>query len=118
MGLLAFGVNSRPAAAFVCGLALACGAWAQDTNLVIVTSVIDGDTIKVQVAEGPVTVRLRDIDAPELNQPGGGAATRALRQQRGLWADKHWSRPGTGTLLSATGCSSCRTTGPQRRRAA
>ena len=81
MGLLAFGVNSRPAAAFVCGLAFACGAWAQDPSLVVVTSVIDGDTIKVQVAEGPVTVRLRHIDAPELNQPGGGAATRALHRR-------------------------------------
>ena len=81
MGLLAFGVNSRPAAACVCGLGLACGAGAQDPNFVVVTSVIDGDTIKVQVAEGPVTIRLRHIDAPELNQPGGGAATRALHKR-------------------------------------
>ena len=81
MGLLAFRVNSRPVAAFVCGLALACGASAQDPDLVVVTSVIDGDTIKVQVAEGSVTIRLRHIDAPELNQPGGGAATRALHKR-------------------------------------
>lgn len=81
MRLLAFGVHSRSAAPFVCGLALTCGAWAQDPNLVVVTNVIDGDTIKVQLPDGPVTVRLRNIDAPELNQPGGGTATRALHKR-------------------------------------
>jgi endonuclease YncB( thermonuclease family) len=43
-----------------------------------VTGVIDGDTIKVQLPEGPAYVRLAYIDAPESYQPGGGAATRAL----------------------------------------
>lgn len=63
---------------FSAPIGASCVAWAHP-DFGVVTSVIDGDTIKVQVAEGPVTVRLRDIDAPELNQPGGGAATRALR---------------------------------------
>ena len=35
----------------------------------------------MQLPDGPVTVRLRNIDAPELNQPGGGAATRALHKR-------------------------------------
>ena len=81
MGLLAFRVCLRATAAIACGLGFVPGAVAQDPDLVVVTSVIDGDTIKVQVAEGPVTVRLRHIDAPELNQPGGGAATRALHRR-------------------------------------
>lgn len=41
--------------------------------------VIDGDTIKVSVASGPLTVRLHGIDTPERNQPLGKAATKALR---------------------------------------
>ena len=44
----------------------------------IVTGVTDGDTIKVQLSTGPVNVRLGHIDAPEMNQAGGGAAVRAL----------------------------------------
>jgi endonuclease YncB( thermonuclease family) len=81
MGLLDSGAYLRAAAAAACGLALAPVADSQDPGLVVVTSVIDGDTIKVQLPDGPVTVRLRNIDAPELNQPGGGAATRALHQR-------------------------------------
>lgn len=63
-----------------CGVALACGAWALENRALtgVVTHVIDGDTIKVQVSSGPVTVRLAHIDAPEPTQAGGGAATRAL----------------------------------------
>lgn len=44
----------------------------------IVTAVLDGDTIKVQLETGPMIVRLANVDAPELGQAGGGAATRAL----------------------------------------
>jgi endonuclease YncB( thermonuclease family) len=64
----------------VCGVVLSVSAWAQGNpvHTGIVTSVIDGDTIKVQLGDGPVTVRLAHIDAPESYQPGGGAATRAL----------------------------------------
>jgi micrococcal nuclease len=71
---------SLPVAAAACGVALAFGAWAQDDPVVagVVTGVIDGDTIKVQLSSGPATVRLGHIDAPESYQVGGGAATRAL----------------------------------------
>lgn len=66
--------------AIVCGLLLSLGVRAQGDPVLAgtVTGVIDGDTIKVQLPEGPVTVRLAHIDAPESYQPGGGAATRAL----------------------------------------
>jgi micrococcal nuclease len=47
----------------------------------VVTGVIDGDTIKVQLTEGPVWVRLANIDSPEPNQSGGVAATRALHDK-------------------------------------
>ncbi|HEU4516753.1 MAG TPA: thermonuclease family protein [Steroidobacteraceae bacterium] len=78
MGLLESGACVRAVAAAACGLALASAAAAQEPVLVVVTSILDGDSIKVQLPDGPVTVRLRNIDAPEMNQPGGGAATRAL----------------------------------------
>ncbi|MBQ6656938.1 MAG: thermonuclease family protein [Ottowia sp.] len=44
--------------------------------------VVDGDTLWVKRAEGGkrVKLRLRDIDAPEICQPDGAAARRALRQ--------------------------------------
>ena len=74
------GAGWRKVAAMAFGAALACGALAQEDRALagVVTSVIDGDTIKVQLSTGPVTVRLGHIDAPELNQTGGGAAVRAL----------------------------------------
>jgi len=43
-----------------------------------VLSVIDGDTIKVQLDSGPITVRLDSIDAPEKSQPWGREAYAAL----------------------------------------
>jgi endonuclease YncB( thermonuclease family) len=33
--------------------------------------VTDGDTIKVQLASGPITVRFGYVDAPERNRPWG-----------------------------------------------
>lgn len=76
-------MTTRTLTAIGCGLALSFGAWTQgDTVLVgTVTGVMDGDTIKVQLSSGPVTVRLAHIDAPESRQPGGGAATRALNSR-------------------------------------
>jgi len=73
-------VATRTLAAIGCGLALSFGAWTQGNPVLAgtVTSVIDGDTIKVQLSSGPITVRLAHIDAPESHQPGGGAATRTL----------------------------------------
>jgi micrococcal nuclease len=83
MGPLMNSATWRKVAAIACGAAFACGSWAQGSqDLVgVVTSVIDGDTIKVQLNSGPVTVRLGHIDAPEPIQAGGGAATRALHKR-------------------------------------
>ena len=39
-----------------------------------VLSVTDGDTIKVQLGSGPITVRFDGIDAPEKSQPWGREA--------------------------------------------
>lgn len=80
MGLLELGAIIPAVAAMACGMALSFGAWSQGNSVIsaVVTSVIDGDTIKVQFSEGPALVRLANIDAPESIQSGGGAATRAL----------------------------------------
>ncbi len=43
-----------------------------------VTRIVDADTIEVRLATGPIRVRLHAIDAPELDQPWGPEATRAL----------------------------------------
>jgi endonuclease YncB( thermonuclease family) len=46
-----------------------------------VVKVTDGDTIKVQLASGPITVRFGYIDAPEHDQPWGEQATSALARR-------------------------------------
>lgn len=43
-----------------------------------VTRVLDGDTIEVELANGPIRVGLYGIDAPEKDQPVGKAATETL----------------------------------------
>jgi micrococcal nuclease len=80
MGLRILGAVIHAAAAMACGMLLVGRAWALDGQIIaaVVTSVIDGDTIKVQLTEGPALVRLANIDAPEAVQSGGGAAARAL----------------------------------------
>jgi endonuclease YncB( thermonuclease family) len=80
MGLLRLGAIIHAVAAMACGMLLIGRAWALDGQIIsaVVTSVIDGDTIKVQLSEGPALVRLANIDAPEPTQSGGGAAARAL----------------------------------------
>lgn len=45
-----------------------------------VIKVTDGDTIKVQLTSGPISVRLDSIDAPESNQPHGAQARAALER--------------------------------------
>jgi endonuclease YncB( thermonuclease family) len=53
------------------------------SNPVLIGTVIkvtDGDTIKVQLASGPINVRLDSIDTPEKNQPWGRESTSALTQ--------------------------------------
>ncbi len=83
MSLLEFRPRAPAAAALACGIALSSGAWPQEDPVIaaVVTSVIDGDTIKVQLGDGPALVRLANIDAPESIQSGGGAATRALHNR-------------------------------------
>jgi len=80
MSLLTMGASTRVAAAIACGFSLSLGANALELSVLegVVTKVIDGDTLRVQLSTGPVTVRLGEIDAPEAIQAGGGAATRAL----------------------------------------
>jgi endonuclease YncB( thermonuclease family) len=43
-----------------------------------VLSVTDGDTLKVQLSSGPISVRMQSIDAPEKDQPWGTEARAAL----------------------------------------
>jgi endonuclease YncB( thermonuclease family) len=51
-----------------------------DTPVLIgsVVKITDGDTIKVQLSSGPISVRFHSIDAPERDQPWGAEATAAL----------------------------------------
>ncbi|MEY3296151.1 MAG: hypothetical protein RLZZ451_2199 [Pseudomonadota bacterium] len=47
----------------------------------LVAAVADGDTLTLRLPDGkPVTVRLRDIDAPEICQPWGPEAKAALSE--------------------------------------
>jgi micrococcal nuclease len=80
MGLLRLGAIIHAVAALACGFALPFNAVSLESPVIaaVVTNVIDGDTIKVQLSEGPALVRLANIDAPETIQSGGGAAARAL----------------------------------------
>lgn len=65
---------------------LACtagSAFARDNPPVegVVTKVIDGDTLVVQIAgKPPLDVRLKDIDAPEICQAHGPEAKKALEE--------------------------------------
>jgi micrococcal nuclease len=43
--------------------------------------VLDGDTLEVQLASGPINVRMYSIDAPEKNQPWGPEAKAALERR-------------------------------------
>lgn len=69
--------------AFVCTGAAAARALPADVPAVVgvVTRVIDGDTLVVQIAgQAPLHVRLRDIDAPESCQDGGAESRQALQE--------------------------------------
>ena len=61
-------------------LALPAAALAGEPWSGVVTWVADGDTLRVKPASGgaPVSVRIRDIDAPEICQSGGAASREAL----------------------------------------
>jgi micrococcal nuclease len=55
-----------------------------DEQPVLVGTVIrvsDGDTIKVQLSSGPISVRFHSIDSPEKNQPWGMEAQAALARR-------------------------------------
>lgn len=72
---------ASPAAALACGLVLACPAQAEDEPervTGVITGVLDGDTLRVQLRSGPTVVRLAYVDAPEMRQPDGIEAARAL----------------------------------------
>ena len=47
----------------------------------IVTGVMEGDTIRLQLPAGPHVIRLAGIDAPEPRQADGPAARRALHEK-------------------------------------
>ena len=47
----------------------------------IVTGVMEGDTIRLQLPAGPHFIRLAGIDAPEPRQADGPAARRALHEK-------------------------------------
>lgn len=81
MGLTAIRIVARAAACIGLGLALPAFAQTAPRLSAVVTGVLDGDTIKVQLESGPMVVRLANIDAPELGQNGGGTATRALDER-------------------------------------
>ncbi len=59
-----------------------CAQESSETELFLpatLVKVVDGDTIKVRLDSGPITLRLHGIDAPERKQAFGAAATKALR---------------------------------------
>lgn len=66
-------------------IAASTGAQAKAGNRIaqtgVVTRVIDGDTVWVQVQgrDKPLKVRIEGIDAPEICQPGGAMAQTALK---------------------------------------
>lgn len=80
MGLTTLKARVRAAAAMACGMALSFAVYPEDRSTLegIVTAVLDGDTIKVQLAGGPTVIRLGNIDAPEIRQPDGREARDAL----------------------------------------
>ena len=62
-------------------VALFCVACARDDQPVLtgtVTNVVDGDTVDVVLASGPIRIRLHGIDTPEPKQPHGKESTAAL----------------------------------------
>lgn len=73
----------RCALVFTLPLLWALSASAEDTLVLVgrVTKVTDGDTIKVQLDSGLVTVRFDAIDAPERNQAWGVEASAALSRR-------------------------------------
>lgn len=65
--------------ALLFGVALALAVSAEPLRGTVV-NIHDGDTIKIKTAAGLVSVRLQNIDAPELAQPGGHESRDYLRR--------------------------------------
>jgi micrococcal nuclease len=65
----------RPLTAMALALSLALASGAQAQTVSGRAHVLDGDTIEV----GGVRVRLEGLHCPEGNDPGGSAATSAMR---------------------------------------
>jgi endonuclease YncB( thermonuclease family) len=83
LGRSAQGVQRLLPLLLVAGAAAAGPAAARDSAPVegVVTKVIDGDTLVVQIAgKPPLDVRLKDIDAPEICQQHGPEAKKALEE--------------------------------------
>lgn len=74
---------SRSIAAALLLASLVFTAVGQDNPVLVgtVTKITDGDTIKVELDSGPITVRFDSIDAPEKDQPWGEQARAALSQR-------------------------------------
>lgn len=49
--------------------------------------VIDGDTLHIPTDSGLVRVRLAELDAPELGEPGGQAAWDRMRELAGFYVE-------------------------------
>ncbi|MEB3334349.1 MAG: thermonuclease family protein [Cyanobacteriota bacterium] len=58
------------------------GAGPVNSYRAVVLSVGDGDTLRVSTADGPLTIRLACIDAPEMAQAPWGPQVRAYLTQR------------------------------------
>lgn len=78
----------RPILVLACLLLATLGASPahadDDTRTVLtgaVTKVIDADTVDVQLASGPIRIRLHGIDSPERGQPWEDESTAALKQR-------------------------------------
>jgi endonuclease YncB( thermonuclease family) len=59
-------------------LLLVSSTFSQAETAYTVSNVYDGDTVELKNADGKLTLRLTDIDAPERNQAYGQKARRAL----------------------------------------
>ena len=65
-------------------ISLNLAAFAQDDSTPVLRGTVldihDGDTIKVQLDSGPISIRFHGIDAPELNQSHGKVSRTALQK--------------------------------------
>ena len=80
MGLIRFASLQLVSISLICiNLALINNAYADQYNA-YVEFVVDGDTVKIRQDGRLYKLRLSEVDAPELSQPGGNTAQRAVIQ--------------------------------------